>query len=202
MLCGSTMGTVGCAGETEGAIEKPSIPPYFQLSAHFSRIIDGSWDVQLSGMKMSQSLGSRGRKRLQSGAERGRIHSAAIVYSKCRRMSTDWQCHCCQYCVSGSVVCCLLFWRRRENCMWLVYHQGYFSSLFFLHTCRTQPPPPPDLASRWKKKHKRLIPCHRGNWSTEAPWWNSCNIFMIRGRVPHSRDYWHRGTVKNGGTVS
>lgn len=159
MLCGSTMGTVGCTGETGGSHRKAINTPYFQLSAHFSRIIDGSWDVQLSGMKMSQSLGSWGRKRPQSGAERGRTHSAAIVYSKCRRMSTDWQCHCCQYCVSGSVVvCCLLFWRRNENCMWLVYHEA---------PCR-----PPDLASRWKKTLKRLIPCHRGNWSTEAPWLN------------------------------
>lgn len=152
MLCGSTMAMVGGAGETEWAIEKLSIPPYFQLNAHFSRIIDGSRDVQLSGMKMSQSLGSQGRKRPQSGSAGGRIHAAAIVFNTCRRMSMDLQCHCCQYCISRESVA--LKEERKLN------------------TCT---PPLPDLASRWKKKMaklQRLIPCHREIDLRRPPWWN------------------------------
>lgn len=151
---------------------------------------------------MSQSLGSQGRKRPQSGEERGRTHSAAIVYSKCRRMSTDWQCHCCQYCVSGSVVvCCLMFWRR-ENCIWIVYHQGYRSSRFFLHTCA---PPPILLRSGFqvKEKTQKINPLPLKKLIYRSPLMkpdSSCNIFMIRGQVPHSRDYWHCETGKNGGT--
>lgn len=164
VLCGSTMGMVGCAGETEWALEKPSIPPYFQLSAHFSRIIDGSEDVQLSGMKMSQSLGSQGRKRPWSGAAGGRVHAAANA--------EEWA--QTSHVISVNMLSwrVLYFWRKRETlcppcCLhWLpgVIRYGW--------TPKTNPPPlkklisgeqPPD--ENWQQLQdlcdQRMLPATR-----------------------------------------
>lgn len=120
---------VGCAGETEGAIEKPSIPPYFQLSAHFSRIIDGSRDVQLSGMKMSQSLGSRGSKETAvwgSGGKNTRCSYCAQRMQKNEARARN----------VTAVNMLSLGGLPLRTCIWFVYHQGQCS-------CIHAPPPTP-----------------------------------------------------------
>lgn len=77
--CGSTTGMKGGRGERLSVPWKsyqlppptPFLPSHFQLSALFSRIIDGACEVQRTGMKMSQSLGSKTRTMAKGGAAGG-----------------------------------------------------------------------------------------------------------------------------------
>lgn len=196
MLCGSTMGMVGCAGETEWAIEKPSIPPYFRLSAHFSRIIDGSRDVQLSGMKMSQSPGSGGRDR--SLGQRGEEYMPQLL---CSTNAEEWA-------WAGNVTAVNMLslgGLLLRNGIWFVYHpsSGTVFQPFlpaYMHPPPTPPPhwPPGERKNGWTPKinplpQRKLI---YGGPLMKAD--NSSNIFMLRGcsqlHVPHSRDHgqrWH-----------
>lgn len=173
MPCGSTMGMVGCAGETEGAIEKPSIPPYSQLSAHFSRIIDGSRDVQLSGMKMSQSLWQP------------RERETAVWGSGGKNASCSY---CAQQMQKNEV------WTRSllSICHWEVCR---WETVFGLFTKRDSVPnfsscthaPPPHPFQVKEKKNGWLILCHCLNWSVEAPWSepnNSSSIFLLPAASP------------------
>lgn len=62
-----------------------SPPSHFQLSALFSRIIDGACEVQRPEMKMSQSLGSRTRAMAKGGAAGGTTHAVFIVVFNMRK---------------------------------------------------------------------------------------------------------------------
>lgn len=198
MLCGSTMGTVGCAGETEEAIEKPSIPPIFS-SVH---ILVGLLTVlemySWVGWRCHNPLATEGERNRSLG-QRGEEYMLQLL---CSANAEEWA-------RTGNVTAVnivfqrsLFIWRRRENCTWLVYHQapGILFQPFlpaYLH--------PPSLRSGFqvKEKTQKINPLPLRKLIYGGPLMkpdNSCNIFMIRGRVPHSWGYRHRGTVKNGGT--
>lgn len=60
-------------------------PPHFQLSALFSRIIDGACEVQRTGMKMPQSQGCKTRAMAKGGAEQRTTHAVFIAVFNMRR---------------------------------------------------------------------------------------------------------------------
>lgn len=62
-----------------------SPPPHFQLSALFSRIIDGACEVQRTGMKMPQSQGCKTRAMAKGGAEQRTTHAVFIAVFNMRR---------------------------------------------------------------------------------------------------------------------
>lgn len=90
--CGSTTGMEG-GRQIESAMEKPSTesPPTpnrpfnFQLSALFSRIIDGACEVQRTGMKTSQSLGCKTRAMAKGGSAGGTTHAVFIAVFNMRK---------------------------------------------------------------------------------------------------------------------
>lgn len=92
--CRSTTGIEGGRGEIDCAMEKPStvppsllpsLPSHFQLTALFSRIIDGACEVQRTGMKMSQSLGSKTRAMAKGGAAGATTHAVFIAVFDMRK---------------------------------------------------------------------------------------------------------------------
>ncbi len=83
----------GGSGEIECAMEKainlPSslnLPSHFQLSALFCRIIDGACEVQRTGMKMSQSLGSKTRAMAKGRAAGGTTRAVFIAVFNMRKV--------------------------------------------------------------------------------------------------------------------
>lgn len=63
----------------------PNLPSHFQLSALFSRIIDGACEVQRTGMKTSQSLGCKTRAMAKGGAAEGTTHAVFIAVFNMRK---------------------------------------------------------------------------------------------------------------------
>lgn len=61
------------------------VHPHFQLSALFSRIIDGACEVQRTGMKMPQSQGCKTRAMAKGGAEQRTTHAVFIAVFNMRR---------------------------------------------------------------------------------------------------------------------
>lgn len=99
------------------------------------------------GWRCHNPLAAKG-ERDRSLGQRGEEYMRQLL---CSTNAGEWAWTCNVTAVNIVFWGSLLFWRKRENC---------------IHA---------DLASRWKKKMSELqrwIPCHQGNWSTEAPWWN------------------------------
>lgn len=168
MLCGSTMRMVGCAGETEWAIEKPSIPPIFSSVHILAGLLTVLEMYSWVGWRCHNPLAVEGERDCSLG-QRGEKHMLQLL---CSTNADEWA-------WTGNVTAVNILSQgglSLRNCIWFITsHQGQCSSLFSVHTCIPSPPPTTTLASRWKKKMaelQRLILCHWGNWSMEAPWWN------------------------------
>lgn len=90
------LGSVGAQREWKKEQERLSVPwkshqhitSRFQLSALFSRIIDGACEAQRTWMKMSQSLGSKTRAMAQDRAGGKMTHAVFIAAFNMRK---EWK---------------------------------------------------------------------------------------------------------------